>query len=98
MKLITYLVGAVLGENFSVLKRIQLDSLCNDGSKLGVTVFYDLNCFQQGALGSVEHLARGEKIGVEAVESVEHFERGQSRATRICRTFWKGAKPSYSNL
>ena len=45
-----------------------------------------------GALGSVEHLARGEKIGVEAVESVEHFERGQSSAIRICRTLEVGQK------
>ena len=38
--------------------------------------FSDCSNSGEGALGSVEHLARGEKIGVEAVESVEHGEIG----------------------
>ena len=41
----------------------------------------------KSASRSVEHLTRGRKIGVKAVGSVEHFVRGQNRATRICRTF-----------
>ena len=38
MKLASFFVGAVFCENFSILKRVQLDSLCNDGSKLGVVI------------------------------------------------------------
>ena len=78
MKLTSCLVGCALGEQFTNLKRVELDSVCNDGSK--AVVYFDDNIDFAKADGVIINLEGGGECN-----NIDECHQRCDKGNRLCK-------------